>query len=45
MSHIAGGWVLAFFTMRDGKRGAKWYFRKGCNVTVKKIIKPVSVRL
>ena len=40
-SRIGGGLVLAFFVMlRYGKQGGEWYFMKGCNVTVKKIIKP-----
>ena len=34
-------WVgLSIFLMlRDGKQGGEWYFIKGRNVTVKKIIK------
>ena len=45
-SRIEGGLVSAFFVMlRDGKPGGEWYFMKGHNVTVKKIINPFFVLL
>ena len=43
---VRGGWVSTFFVMLcDGKQGGEWYFMKGSNVTVKKIIKPFFVLL
>ena len=41
-----GGWVSTFLVMlRDGKQGVEWYLIKGCNVMVKKIIKPLFLLL
>ena len=45
-SRIADEWVSVLFViLRDENKGGEWYLIKGCNVTVKKIVKPLFALL